>query len=258
MINDSFNRVALLTGTEAFGTLASRRVIIFGVGGVGSWTAETLVRSGIARLTIVDADTVAASNINRQLPATSSTVGRVKVEVMKQRLLDINPDAEIEAIHDFYNAETQSRYDLRDYDYVIDAIDSLADKALLILNATAAMAETAKSSRPVHFYSSMGAALKLDPSRIAVAEFWKVKGCPLAAALRRKFKKSGVFPTRKFRCVYSDELVANHADAVMLADRSGAMTYGKVAVNGAFMHITAVFGITLASLVIRDAIGKTV
>lgn len=256
MIKDSFNRVALLTGTEAFGTLASRRVIIFGVGGVGSWAAETLVRSGIARLTIVDADTVAASNINRQLPATSSTVGRVKVEVLKQRLLDINPDAEIEAIHDFYNAETQSRYDLSDYDYIIDAIDSLADKALLILNATAAMAETARSSRPVHFYSSMGAALKLDPSRIAVAEFWKVKGCPLAAALRRKFKKSGVFPARKFRCVYSDELVANHPDAATLADRSGAMTYGKVAVNGAFMHITAVFGITLASLVIRDAIGK--
>ena len=258
MIKDSFNRVALLTGTEAFGTLASRRVIIFGVGGVGSWAAETLVRSGIARLTIVDADTVAASNINRQLPATSSTVGRVKVEVLKQRLLDINPDAEIEAIHDFYNAETQSRYDLSGYDYIIDAIDSLADKALLILNATAAMAETARSSRPVHFYSSMGAALKLDPSRIAVAEFWKVKGCPLAAALRRKFKKSGVFPARKFRCVYSDELVANHPDAAMLADRSGAMTYGKVAVNGAFMHITAVFGITLASLVIRDAIGKIV
>lgn len=256
MINDCFNRVALLTGVAAFEALASKRVIIFGVGGVGSWTAETLVRSGISRLTIVDADSVAASNINRQLPATASTVGRVKVDVMKERLLDINPEAQIEAIHGFYNAETQQRYDLRDYDYVIDAIDSLADKALLIRNATAAMAETARRDRPVVFYSSMGAALKLDPSRIAVAEFWKVKGCPLAAALRRKFKKSGEFPTRKFKCVYSDELVPNHQDAVSLVDGSGAMSYGKVAVNGAFMHITAVFGMTLASLVIRDVMDK--
>ena len=142
MIKDSFNRVALLTGTEAFGTLASRRVIIFGVGGVGSWTAETLVRSGIARLTIVDADTVAASNINRQLPATSSTVGRVKVEVMKQRLLDINPDAEIEAIHDFYNAETPSRYDLRDYDNGGNGRDGqkLPTGALLLIDGSGSQA----------------------------------------------------------------------------------------------------------------------
>lgn len=252
MIKDCFNRVALLTGVDAFDALASRSVIIFGVGGVGSWAAEALVRSGISRLTIVDADTVAASNINRQLPATVSTVGRVKVDVMRQHLLDINPEASIEAIHDFYNAGTQNRYDLRNYDYIIDAIDSLADKALLILNATTVMAETARSDRPVTFYSSMGAALKLDPSRIAVAEFWKVKGCPLAAALRRKFKKSGIFPARKFKCVYSDELVANHPDASRLADRSGAMSYGKVSTNGALMHITAVFGMTLASLVIRD------
>ena len=115
---------------------------------------------------------------------------------MKQRLLEINPDARIVAIHDFYNEATQDNYVLTDYDVVIDAIDSLSDKARLILNATKAMAETAGSDRRLHFYSSMGAALKTDPSRIAVAEFWKVKGCPLAAALRRKFKKADFFRLR--------------------------------------------------------------
>ena len=97
----------------------------------------------------------------------------------------------------------------------------------------------------------MGAALKTDPSRISVAEFWKVKGCPLAAALRRKFKKSGVFPTRKFKCVYSDELVANHPDSATLTDTSGALSYNKVSTNGALMHITSIFGITLASIIVR-------
>lgn len=249
---ETFNRTALLTGISTLERFNTARVIIFGLGGVGSWAAETLVRSGFTQLTLVDADRVATSNINRQLPATSLTVGEIKVDAMKKRLLEINPDADITAIHDFYNADTQDSYHLTDFDVIIDAIDSLADKALLILNATRAVAETANTPRKVHFYSSMGAALKTDPSRIAVAEFWKVKGCPLAAALRRKFKKSATFPAKKFKCVYSDELIANHPDATQLTDNSGAMTFNKVAVNGAFMHITAIFGITLASLAIRD------
>ena len=211
---DLFNRTALLTGTAKLDEFATRNIIIFGVGGVGSWTAETLVRTGYTNITLVDADCVAVSNINRQLPATSLTVGEVKV----------------------------------------DAIDSLTDKALLILKATEATAATASSARPVKFYSSMGAALKLDPSRISVAEFWKVKGCPLAAALRRKFKKSGQFPNKKFQCVFSDELVQNHPDAAMLTDTSGALSYHKASTNGSLMHITAIFGITLASLIIRDTL----
>ena len=163
-----FNRTALLTGRRNLESFGQTRVIIFGIGGVGSWAAETLVRSGFANLTLVDADRIAMSNINRQLPATTKTVGEVKVEAMKQRLLEINPDARIVAIHDFYNEATQDNYVLTDYDVVIDAIDSLSDKARLILNATKAMAETAGSDRRLHFYSSMGAALKTDPSRIAV------------------------------------------------------------------------------------------
>ncbi len=243
-----FNRSALLTGTDVLDNIGRKRGIVFGMGGVGSWAAETLVRSGFRNITIVDADNVAISNINRQLPATSSTVGMSKVEVMRQRLTDINPDVEITAIHGFYNASTQSQYILGDYDYIIDAIDSLSDKALLILNAT--RAESSDGSHPL-FCSSMGAALKTDPSRIAVTEFWKVKGCPLAAALRRKFKKTEQFPSHKFKCVYSDELVQNHPDSARLTDESGAMNFNKVASNGSLMHITSIFGITLASIIVR-------
>lgn len=228
------------------------KIIIFGVGGVGSWTAETLVRTGFTDITLVDADRVAVSNINRQLPATSLTIGEIKVDAMRRHLLEINPDANITAIHGYYTTETADQYDLQGYDFIVDAIDSLTDKALLILRATDAMAATAKTPRPVRFFSSMGAALKLDPSRIDVAEFWKVKGCPLAAALRRKFKKSETFPKKKFLCVYSDELVKNHDDAATLCDNSGAMRFNKVSVNGSMMHITAIFGIRLASLIIKE------
>lgn len=250
-----FDRTARLVGPDALGRLSNTRVIIFGVGGVGSWAAETLVRTGLGHLTIVDADRVAMSNINRQLPALTSTVGMVKTEVMRSRLLDINPNAEIVALHKLYNKETAEDFDLASYDYVIDAIDSLADKALLILNATRAV-----SGGNMKFYSSMGAALKIDPSRISVAEFWKVKGCPLAAALRRRFKKSDVYPSRKFKCVYSDEPLPNHPDyksaEVSDDECDSPMTFNKVATNGSLMHITAIFGITLASLVIRDVTAK--
>ena len=131
-----FRRSELLLGDEAMSRIAEKRVIIFGVGGVGSWCAESLVRSGIRHLTIVDSDSVCASNINRQLMATTETVGCVKVDVLRERLLTINPAAEITAIHEFFTAETADSFHLDTYDYIIDAIDSLKDKALLILMAT--------------------------------------------------------------------------------------------------------------------------
>ncbi len=238
------SRVTRLFGVDAVERLRNAKVIIFGIGGVGSWAAECLVRSGIRNLTMVDADIVAESNINRQLPALTSTVGESKVDVMRRRLVDIAPESRIEVRNERYDAVTANSYDLDRYDYVIDAIDSLADKALLINSATSAH---------TRLYSSMGAAMKLDPSRIQVAEFWKVKGCPLAAALRRKFKKSGNMPRRKFKCVFSDELVPNRGEEIT---DSRAMNYGKVAFNGAMCHITAIFGMTLASLVINDAVSQ--
>ncbi len=242
------DRTARLTGHDALDLMDTTPVIIFGLGGVGSWTAEALVRTGFSRLTLVDADCVAPTNINRQMPATASTIGRVKVDVVAERLRDINPEAEITAIHGLYDKETAGQYDLASYGYVFDCIDSLSDKALLILNAT-----RASSPAGMRFYSSMGAALKTDPTRIATAEFWKVKGCPLAAALRRRFKKSGQFPARKFTCVYSDELVGQHPAYRPAAEiKDGSMTYNKAATNGSLMHITATFGLILASLAIRD------
>lgn len=256
MTNEIFSRQELLLGTEAMEHIASVSVIIFGVGGVGSWCAESLVRSGVRHLTIVDSDTVCITNVNRQLMATTSTVGQVKVDVMKRRLLDINPEAEIEAICGVYSEETANQYDLDSYDYVVDAIDSLRDKACLILRATQSTAT---------FFSSMGAALKMDPTRIDVAEFWKVKGCPLAAALRRKFKHAKTFPSRKFRCVYSEELLSNQGDETATAEcatngADAAYHAGstiKARVNGTIAHTTAIFGFMLAGLALQDMVSAS-
>ena len=176
---DIFQRGGRLLGGDVMNSIATKRVIVFGLGGVGSWCAEALVRSGVVYLTIVDSDCVSVSNINRQLMATTATVGLSKVHVLRERLLEINPKAEITAIQDVYNEDSAESFHIEGYDYVIDAIDSLKDKAHLILNAT---------EKGVMLFSSMGAALKLDPMKIAVAEFWDVKGCPLGAALRRRFK----------------------------------------------------------------------
>ena len=229
-----FRRAELLLGDEAMSRIAEKRVIIFGVGGVGSWCAESLVRSGIRKLTIVDSDRVSVTNINRQLMATTKTVGQVKVDALKERLLTINPSAEITALQQVFNADSASQFGLEEYDYIIDAIDSLKDKALLILLACQTKAK---------LFSSMGAALKLDPTRIKTAEFWKVTGDPLARALRHRFKRDKQFPKRKFQCVYSDELLENKAP-IDPDDRG----------NGSIVHITAVFGFVLAGLVVQDAV----
>lgn len=233
-----FDRTKRLVGDDAMKALEDAKVIIFGMGGVGSWVAEGLVRTGIRHLTIVDADTIDTTNVNRQMPATTLTLGEDKVEASRRRLLEINPDADIIAIKMFYSEETANLIDLAQYDYIVDAIDSLKDKALLILNATS-------SGRK--FYSSMGAALKIDPTRVRVAEFWDVQGCPLARALRNKFKKTRVFPKRKFLCVYSDELLANKGGTSETCDY-------KASINGSLVHITAIFGFTIAGKIISDIV----
>ncbi|MBD5228449.1 MAG: tRNA threonylcarbamoyladenosine dehydratase [Bacteroidales bacterium] len=233
------SRTALLLGENAVARLRNARVIIFGMGGVGSWVAETLVRTGVYYLDIVDFDNVAPSNINRQLPALSTTVGQPKVEVMRQRLLSINPEAEIRAMNMLYTPDTADDFDFNSYDYVVDAIDSLRDKVLLIQRATASRCK---------FFSSMGAALKTDPTRIRVDEFWKAKGCRLAAALRSRFKRSGELPRKKFKVVYSDEIVENRGANI---DEYSTDKINKPTTNGSLMQVTAPFGIVLASLVIN-------
>lgn len=246
-----FNRTELLLGNITTTAIGQKRVILFGVGGVGSWCAESLVRSGIRHLTLVDSDLVCASNINRQLMATIPTIGRPKVEVLKERLLTINPEAEIQALQQVYCAETADSYHIETYDYVLDAIDSLENKALLIRRAC---------ESPATLFASMGAALKMDPLKIDIAEFWKVKGCPLAKALRQKFKKSKQFPSKKFKCVYSEELLENkgadtfHETSAPLAENDWHAA--KVHTNGTIAHTTAIFGFMLAGLVIQDIIKK--
>lgn len=212
------------------------KVIQFGIGGVGSWCTEALVRAGIDDLTIVDCDVVSASNINRQLIATTKTIGMAKVEVMKERLMDINPDARITAIKERYCTETADQFNLDEYDYVIDAIDSLADKALLILRACESEAR---------LISSMGAAGKTDPQKVRVAEFWKVNVCPLARTLRNRFKKAKTFPARKFMAVYSEELPAQK-----IVDSTTLDTGTRLQLKP-FVQVTATFGMHMAAEVIN-------
>ena len=255
---DIFSRTELLLGQRFMEAMAEKRVILFGVGGVGSWVAEGLIRSGIRNLTIVDSDCVCASNVNRQMMATCETIGQVKVDALKKHLLTINPNAEIQAIQEIYSEETAEFFHIETYDYIIDAIDSLENKALLIRNACETKAT---------FYSSMGAALKVDPTRIKVAEFWKVKGCPLARAVRQKFKKQHLFPKKKFLCVFSDELrpnlgAENPSGATQVltqtAENQNPDLVGhdwntkKAAINGSLVHITGIFGLTISGLIIED------
>lgn len=242
------NRTTLLLGDAVMEKVAAARVIVFGVGGVGSWCAEGLVRSGIRHLTLVDSDQVCITNVNRQSMATVLTVGRVKVEALKERLLQINPAAEIEAVQDVFCDQTAGRYHLEDYDYVIDAIDSLKDKIELIVRAT-----DLSLSRP-KLFSAMGAALKIDPTQIRVSEFWDVRGCPLGAILRKRMRKTGRLPGRKFQCVWSPEVLPNRGE-YHNCDEAGAM-FSKAQINGTTAHITAIFGFTLSGLVLQDIYQK--
>lgn len=254
-----FQRTELLIGKSKMDIVREKRVIIFGIGGVGSWCAESLVRSGISHLTIVDSDRVCVTNINRQLMATTKTVGEVKTEVLKERLLEINPSANINALQMIYSEETHDFFQLDTFDFIVDAIDSLKNKIYLIQQATLTNAV---------FFSSMGAALKMDPTRIKVADFWKVEGCPLGAALRQKIRRSGGL-TKKFMCVYSDELLENKGKNASCGTekclcpktKSGPGDPDlinhewcslKARINGTTSHMPAIFGMTIAGLVTQS------
>jgi tRNA A37 threonylcarbamoyladenosine dehydratase len=185
--------------------------------------AETLLRTGIGHLTIVDFDKVDTTNLNRQVVATHDNIGQSKVLEMQKRLLSIAPEADVQAIDRQYNSDTADTFDLAQYDIVVDAIDMVECKALLLYRATQAGCKV---------YSSMGAGRKTDPQKIRTAEFWKVQGCPLARALRTKMKKAGLMPASKIQCVYSEEIAGE---------------------KGTLAPVVGVFGMTLAAMVI-DAI----
>ena len=238
IMEDFFSRSEALLSAEGMDRLRNARVILFGVGGVGSWCAEALIRTGLIHLTIVDGDVVQPSNVNRQLPATRETIGRPKVEVLRERLLTINPDAEIVAINAMYKGtmykvqrddvrcvEEAFDFQLSTFDYVIDAIDDVPAKTDLIINATRV--------RGMKVFSSTGAALRFDPTTVTTGELMSIKGDALAKAVRARMKKIGLHPYRKVRCVYSTE----QAQACET--------------RGSLMQVTAVFGCTLASMVIN-------
>lgn len=256
-----FQRAELLLGNAVMKKMGEVKVIIFGVGGVGSWCAESLVRSGVQHLTLVDSDRICVTNVNRQVMATSQTIGQVKTAAMKQRLTEINPSVQITDLQMIYSSETSEQFHFENYDYIIDAIDSLSNKIDLILTAT---------QYEGVFFSAMGAALKIDASRIKTAEFWKVRGCPLAALIRKKMKQKG-YPSKKFLCVYSDEVLENQgmnlscglAQCLCPKTESGSGSAdllnhewcsSKARINGTSTHITAIFGFTLAGLVIQDVV----
>lgn len=219
-----FTRTIQLIGQDSFDALAHARVIIFGVGGVGGWCAETLLRTGVGHLTIVDFDVVDVTNLNRQVVSTHHNVGQSKVLEMQKRLLSICPNADVVAIDRQYNAETAAQFDLSQYDIVVDAIDMVDCKALLLYNATQVGCKV---------FSSMGAGRKLNPQNIRTAEFWKVQGCPLARALRTRMKKTNLLPKQKIQCVYSEEISGD---------------------SGTLAPVVGVFGMTLAAMVIDHII----
>ena len=192
-MENQFSRTELLLGKENMEKLAAAHVCIFGIGGVGGYVAEALARSGVGHLELVDNDVICLSNLNRQIIATHETLGQYKVDVMKERILSINPTAEVTVYKCFYLPETRAQFDFTNYDYVVDAIDTVAGKIALVLQAE-------ESGTPV--ISSMGAGNKLDPAAFQVADIYQTSVCPLAKVMRRELKRRGV---KKLKVVYSKE-----------------------------------------------------
>lgn len=219
-----FSRSVALLGEKTFDRLAQVRVAVVGVGGVGSWCVEALLRTGVRHLTLIDDDLVAPSNVNRQCPATARTIGQPKVLVMRDRLLEINPDADIVAIPERYVGGVPCGGAV---DAVADAIDSVDCKAELILASTAA---------DIPIVSSMGAALRFDPTKVVVRRFDRISGDGLARALRQKFRRLERFPSSKFMCVTTDELPVRRPD---------------LRTKGSLMTVTATFGMVLAAEVMK-------
>ena len=211
------------------------RVIVVGLGGVGSWCAEALVRSGLGSISIVDSDLVSETNINRQVQATSCTLGRPKTEALEERLKEINPDCKIRPFHNHFSKEMAESFDITGTDYVIDAIDTLSCKLDLIESAFAAGKK---------LFSSMGMAQKLDPALIKTADIWKTSGCPLARLVREGLRKRNF--DGHFTAVFSPEQIPRRSE---IERDSGCG--GKI-INGSAVTVTAAAGMVLASLVIRD------
>lgn len=234
-MREKFSRTEMLLGTDALKKLKNSHVAVFGVGGVGGYTAEALVRSGIGKLTLVDNDTVAESNINRQIIATTKTIGRYKTEVMKERALDINPEIEVEERRCFFLPETASEFDFTQYDYVVDAVDTVTAKLTLV--------EAAKVAE-VPIISCMGAGNKLNPGAFEITDIYKTSVCPLAKVMRRELKQRGI---KKLKVLYSKEEALKPQIETVPQE-------GRRATPGSVAFVPSVAGLMIAGAVIQDLI----
>jgi len=242
----------MLVGNEASAALSRTKVTVFGLGGVGSWCAEALVRSGIGNITLVDFDTIDVTNINRQIEALVTTVGQLKTEALSARLREINPDCNVTVISRYFSCkdgglEKAARdFNITNSDYVIDAIDSIESKLDLI--------ECAAHCN-VPLFSSMGMARRLDPCRLQTADIWKTAGCPLARAVREGLRKRRL--SGNFTAVYSDENILTQNISIQKDESDGTDTAPvRKAINGSAVTVTAAAGLILASLVLRDVCAK--
>lgn len=247
MLNQ-FSRTQLLFGKEAMEKLAGSRVAVFGIGGVGGYTVEALVRSGVGAIDLIDDDKVCLTNLNRQIIATRSTIGKYKVDVMKERILDINPKVEVNVHKCFYLPETKDEFDFSQYSYVVDAVDTVTAKIEIIMRAKAA---------DVPVISCMGAGNKLDASAFQVADIYKTKMCPLAKVMRRELKARGI---KKLKVVYSEEKPIRPLEDMSISCRQHCVcppgTERKCTqrrdIPGSIAFVPSVAGLILAGEVVKD------
>jgi len=236
-MKEQFERTGLLLGQKAVEELGQKRVAVFGIGGVGGFVVEALVRSGIGSIDIIDKDTVSVTNINRQLIATHSTIGQSKVHVMKQRILDINPDCRVYVYDCFYLPDTAEQFEFEQYDYIVDAVDTVTAKIELVVQAQ-------KAGVPI--ISSMGAGNKLDPARFEVADISKTSVCPLARVMRRELKKRDIF---HLKVIYSKE--------EPMTQKKQSSDGSKSVLQGSVAFVPSVAGLMIAGEVIKDIVGMT-
>lgn len=250
MLNQ-FSRTELLLGNEAMDDLKNARVAVFGIGGVGGFTVEALVRSGVGSIDIIDDDKVCLTNINRQIIATRKTVGKYKVDVMKERILEINPQVNVTAHQCFYSAETAEQFEFSNYDYIVDAIDTVSAKIEMILRA---------QEKNVPIISCMGAGNKLDPTKFEVTDIYKTSMCPLAKVMRRELKNRGV---KKLKVVYSKEPARKPLEDMSISCRTNCICppgaerkcTAKRQIPGSIAFVPSVAGLIIAGEVIKDLCG---
>lgn len=240
---EQFVRTQMLLGAETMEKLQNAHIAVFGVGGVGGYVVEALARSGVGKFDLIDNDTVALSNINRQIIATHSSVGKYKVDVMKERILDINPDAEVTVHKCFFLPENSRNFEFKKYTYIVDAIDTVTAKLELIVRADEA---------GVPIISSMGTGNKLDPTRLEISDIYKTEMCPLARVMRTELKKRGI---KKLKVVYSKEQPIKRAknDKEQITSENT----GRIKdVPGSVAFVPSVAGLIIAGQVIKDLKGE--